>query len=152
MPHLTWQCSDQAEHIEGIQQWLDEAALPNTPVPLVLDVADQPWPAKNRDAVFAANCLHIMSWSEVECFFSGLDAVLLPDARLVIYGPFNYDGAYTSESNARFDAWLKSQAPHRAIRDFEAVNDLAESIGLRLKDDIEMPANNRCLIWGRSCS
>ena len=44
MPWLAWQCSDVAEHLPGIQAWLDAAALPNTPAPLVLDVARDPWP------------------------------------------------------------------------------------------------------------
>ena len=35
------------------------------------------------------------------------------------------------------------------IRDFEAVDALARAIGLRLVDDVAMPANNRCLVWLR---
>ncbi|MGH8453112.1 MAG: DUF938 domain-containing protein, partial [Nevskiales bacterium] len=45
---------------------------------------------------------------------------------------------------------LKSSAPHMGIRDFEAVNAQARSIGLRLLEDRAMPANNRCLVWQRT--
>lgn len=63
------------------------------------------------------------------------------------YGPFNYAGAYTSQSNARFDHWLRQQDPLRGIRDFEAVAALATEAGLKLEADHEMPANNRLLQW-----
>ena len=38
------------------------------------------------------------------------------DVVLAIYGPFNYGGRYTSESNARFDQWLAAQHPKKAKR------------------------------------
>ena len=69
---------------------------------------------------------------------------------LVVYGPFNYDGRYTSDSNRDFDGWLKARDPHSAIRDFEAVDALARAIGMMLVDDVAMPANNRCLVWRRA--
>lgn len=165
MPWLTWQCSDRNEYLPGIRAWLDEAALANTPPPLELDVAAGPWPAALTprpqagdgtgkgvspfDAAFSANTLHIMGWAEVEAFFAGLGAVLADDATLVVYGPFNYGGDYTSDSNREFDRWLAARDPRSAIRDFEAVDALARAIGLRLVDDIEMPSNNRCLVWRR---
>ncbi len=69
------------------------------------------------------------------------------DAMLVIYGPFNYDGRFTSDSNAAFDAALRAAVPHRGIRDFEDVDRLAQAAGLHLLKDHAMPANNRCLVW-----
>ncbi len=146
LPHLLWQASDVSENLPGVRAWLDEAALPNTPPPLTLDV-DGPWPQARYDAVYSANTLHIMSWPQVERLFAALPAILEPSAKLVIYGPFNYGGRYTSNSNAAFDDWLHAQAPHRAIRDFESVDALARGIGLQLLEDCEMPANNRCLVW-----
>ncbi|MEW5771147.1 MAG: DUF938 domain-containing protein [Pseudomonadota bacterium] len=148
LPHLLWQASDRAENLPGIGLWLDEAALPNTPPPLELDVSGS-WPARRFDAVFSANTLHIMAWEEVERLFAGLDAVLAEGAILAIYGPFNYGGRFTSESNAKFELWLKERGAHQGIRDFEAVDALARGIGLRLVEDREMPANNRCLVWCR---
>ena len=149
MPWLTWQCSDVAENLPGIRSWLDDAALANTPSPIVLDVQNGPWPAQRFDAAFSANTLHIMGWPAVQDFFRGLDAVLAADATLVVYGPFNDDGAYTSDSNRDFDGWLKARDPRSGIRDAGAVDALARAIGLRLVDDVAMPANNRCLIWRR---
>ncbi|HZW17404.1 MAG TPA: DUF938 domain-containing protein [Luteimonas sp.] len=154
MPWLQWQCSDRAGHLPGIRAWLDEAALGNTPPPLALDVAAAAWPYAGTDdgrfdAAFSANTLHIMGWPEVEAFFAGVDRVLGGDGVLVVYGPFNDDGAYTSDSNRDFDAWLKARDPRSGIRDSGAVDALARDIGLRRVDDVAMPANNRCLAWRR---
>ena len=66
---------------------------------------------------------------------------------MCLYGPYNYGGNFTSEGNARFDVWLKERNPASGVRDFEAVNKLAESHGLNLLRDIEMPSNNRILVW-----
>jgi cyclopropane fatty-acyl-phospholipid synthase-like methyltransferase len=154
MPWLTWQCSDVAENLPGIGMWLEEAGLANTPPAIELDVGGD-WPHvpdKKRaafDAAFSANALHIMGWPKVEAFFAGIGALFGAQRAgvLAVYGPFNYGGEYTSESNRQFDDWLKARDDRSAIRDFEAVDALAQAAGLRLVDDAAMPANNRCLVW-----
>ena len=146
MPQLIWQCSDRAENILGIQRWLADTALP---APLTLDVGDGNWPAQLYDAIFSANTLHIMSWSEVELFFQKVDAQLKSNALLCIYGPFKYSGEFTSPSNADFDLWLKRNNPLSGIRDFEAIRELAMHAGFQLVADHNMPANNQLLIWQR---
>ena len=150
MPWLRWQCSDVADNLPGIRMWLDEVALPNTPAPIELDVARGPWPTQSFDAVFSANSLHIMGWPEVEACFAGLGTVLAADATVAVYGPFNDAGAYTSDSNRDFDAWLKARDPRSGIRDAEAVDALARGLGLRQVADVAMPANNRCLVFEKA--
>lgn len=147
LPHLRWQTADVPPHHAGIRQWLDDAALPNVLPPLALDVNQTGWRNGRYDAVFSANTLHIMSGAEVERFFAGVGEVLEPGGVLTVYGPFNYGGRYTSESNARFDAWLKARDPASGVRDFETVDALARVQGLVLHRDIAMPANNRMLVW-----
>lgn len=148
LPGLTWQTSERAEHLSGLRLWLDEAALANTPAALELDVGGA-WPVGPFDAVFSANTLHIMAWTEVQAFFAALPAITTPDAVLAIYGPFNVDGRFSSDSNAQFDAMLKARAPHRGIRDAAAVDALARGAGFELADDVSMPANNRLRLWRR---
>ena len=151
MPHLSWQCSDQAEYLSGIKCWLDEAALANTPAAIQLDVSQQDqWPDESFDAIFSANAVHIMSWQNVVDFIGNAGKVLAPQGLLILYGPFNYQGKYTSESNARFDNWLKQRNPQSAIRNFEAINQLAEEAGMTLQNDYPMPANNRILCWKKT--
>ncbi len=151
LPKLTWQCSDVADHLPGIQLWLDEAALPNTPTPMTLDVnmdMAQAVGHKKFDVIYSANTLHIMGWPEVQRLFAQLPMLMSAQALLVIYGPFNYGGQFTSDSNARFDATLRSDNPKRGLRDFAEVDALASACGLTLREDVAMPANNRCLVWG----
>jgi cyclopropane fatty-acyl-phospholipid synthase-like methyltransferase len=148
MPWLQWQCSDRAGQLPGVRAWLAEAALPNTPAPLELDV-DGAWPQARYDAVFSANTLHIMGWPQVERLFACLPAMTDDDAVLAIYGPFNRDGRFTSDSNAAFDRALKARDPRMGLRDAGAVEALAHGAGFVLAHDHAMPANNRCLVWQR---
>lgn len=150
LPHLHWHSSDRADYLPGLATRLAQADLPNLPAPFELDVSRcELWPAQRFDAVYSANTLHIMGWSEVEQFFRLVDSVLEPRSTLIVYGPFNYGGRFTSESNAAFDAQLRADDPRRGIRDFEAVDALARAQGFALVTDFAMPANNRCLVWRR---
>ncbi len=147
LPHLLWHTSDMAENHPGINLWLAEAALPNTRPPLALDVLRDPWPELVVDAVFSANTTHIMGWLAVEALFAGVGKLLHQNGLFVLYGPFNYAGQYTSESNARFDQWLKMRDPYSGIRDVDDLKRLAAAAGMTLLHDVEMPVNNRTLVW-----
>ncbi|MDH5407086.1 MAG: class I SAM-dependent methyltransferase [Gammaproteobacteria bacterium] len=147
LAELIWQPSDVKENLSGIQMWLDESSAENILAPIELNVTQQQWPQEHYDVVFSANSLHIMGWSEVEAFFSGIGQVLQSGGSLLVYGPFNYNGQFTSESNARFDVWLKQRDAKSGVRDFEAIDQLANKVGLKLENDYAMPANNRILHW-----
>ena len=147
MPHLTWQSSDQIQYHSGIQQWIDAANLDNVLAPLALNVSTDIWMSQQYDAVFSANTLHIMSKTNVHDFFEHINSVIVMNGLLLIYGPFNYQGHYTSASNERFDQWLKSRDVLSGIKDFEHINTLASTAGFELYNDYEMPANNRILCW-----
>jgi len=153
LPNAEWQTSDVEAALPGIRSWLDAARLPNLPPPMALDVNGL-WPVwahdERFDAAFTANTLHIMSWPAVQRLFARLSEVLAADALLAVYGPFNYNGAFTSDSNRAFDDSLKRQSPTSGVRDFEAVDALAAAIGLKLISDHTMPANNRLLVWRRN--
>lgn len=150
LPHLTWQTSELQQNHAGIRLWLDEAQLTNVLTPVHIDANDEHWPVGQYDAIFNANTVHILSWPEVEKLFGSIGRVLLGGGILCLYGPFNYGGKFTSDSNARFDVWLKSRDPRSGVRDFEALNALAEAQGMTLLKDIEMPINNRTLVWQRT--
>ena len=152
LPHLEWCCSDLPASHAGIRAWLDDARLPNVRPPLALDVGDRPWPVAPVDAVYSANTAHIMSWDRVRDLIAGAAEVLRAGGLFLLYGPFNYGGAYTSEGNERFDAWLAARDPESAIRSFEDVEREARDAGLALVEDVEMPANNRLLVWRRAGS
>ncbi len=146
LPHLTWQASDQSKYLPSVSAWIDDAKLANTPKALKLNV-DLDWPEDKYQAIYSANTVHIMSWEMVLNFFKGVGQVLDKGGVFILYGPFNYQGQYTSQSNANFDLLLKDNNPLSAIRDFEALNQLAQKVGLSLVNDFAMPANNRILCW-----
>ena len=150
LPHLVWYTSDCVENHDGITKWLDEAGLDNTRGPLDLNVSTSEWPHLTLDAVFSANTLHIMHWTDVEAMFAGVGYVLNKAGRLLVYGPFNFAGRYTSDSNARFDQYLRSRDPDSGIRNFEDLDVLARQAGLDLKHDYPMPVNNRILYWEKN--
>jgi hypothetical protein len=146
--HLTWQPTDRAESLPGLRARIELEAPANLLAPLELDVATRPWPAIPADALYTANTLHIMGWAEVQSLFAAL-ADLPGLDRLAIYGPFNYGGRHTSDSNAAFDQHLRARDPRSGLRDFEAVDALAAAGGFALQRDHAMPANNRLLIYRR---
>ena len=149
LPYLTWQTSDLACNHAGINSWLDSVSLANLQRPLLLDL-NQPWPIEKVAGIFTANTLHIVSWTLVKHFFQGVGEHLSLAGKLCIYGPFNYQGQFTSQSNADFDVWLKNIDVERGIRNIEAISKLANEQGLTLIHDHAMPANNRLLVFVKS--
>ncbi len=147
LPHLQWRTSDLVENHAAIRQWIDDAKLPNVLAPVALDVTEPHWPIGPVPAVFSANTAHIMAWPVVQAFLQGVGRVLAPGGLFLLYGPFNYEGGYTSESNARFDEWLAQRDPESAIRHFEDVERESRTAGLSLVEDVAMPANTRLLVW-----
>jgi len=149
MPHLSWQTSDLKENHVGINQWLDEAQLSNVRSPVSLAACDQSaWSGLTAfDAIFSANAVHIMGKDDVQCLLKNIGDTLASEGLFVLYGPFNYNGEYTSESNAHFDNWLKDRDSRSRIRDFEWLDGLANTAGMSFQHDYEMPANNRILVW-----
>ena len=150
MPHLTWYTSDCSANLNGINMWLAEAALLNVKPPFELDVSASKWPVMAVDAVFTANSVHIMHQPDVVNLIAGAGRLLPRGGSFVIYGPFNYHGRYTSESNARFDQWLKARDPESGVKNVEEVESLAAENGMKLVRDYEMPANNRILHFSKT--
>lgn len=146
-PDLIWQPSDlEAEHV-GMKMWLDEVEHKRIQAPLMLDVDMPKWTIDKKDYIFTANTTHIMSAQQTEKMFKHIGGCLKTDGLFVQYGPFNYNKKYTSESNANFDVWLKQRNPLSCIKDFETIETLAAENNMHLFKDIEMPANNRMLVW-----
>jgi len=150
MPWLNWQTSDLAANHGGINAWLEDANLENVKAPSVLDVTESLQSNDKYDAVFSANTAHIMSIAAVECMFSVVGQCLIEGGKFCLYGPFNQNGDFSSDSNREFDANLKSQDSAMGIRDLEVLDGFAESNGLHRATLYAMPANNMIAIWTRN--
>ncbi len=150
LDHLTWQTSDLVINHAGINAWLAETPADNVKAPLAIDLNEPNAIAQyqlNFDAIYTANTLHIISWPLVVKFFQAIAKNLPSKGIVCIYGPFKYNGEFTSDSNADFDLRLKDRDINSGIRDFEAILQLAQESGLSLIDDHKMPANNQLLIF-----
>jgi SAM-dependent methyltransferase len=143
---ISWQTSELETNLAGIDSWIEDSDLDNLPAPIELDVMGT-WPDHRYDFIYSANCFHIMAKEAVARCIEGIGECLKPGGVFAVYGPFNYHGDYTSESNARFDQMLRARDPDSGIRDFEWIAQIAGATGLELLEDVAMPANNRTLIW-----
>ncbi len=150
MPGLLWQPSDRLENLAGLQARFSTEGNEHL-LPLVqLDVITDPWPGSTYEGAFSANTAHIMSWEAVVAMFTGVAAHLLPGARFCLYGPFNIDNCFTSESNAQFDAGLRAKDSQMGIRDMAAIESLANLHQMQLEHKLAMPANNFILVFRKS--
>ena len=147
MPWLVWQPSELPAAMPDLRRRIFNEGPKNLRAPVMIDVSEQPWDVRKVDGVFTANTLHIMHWPAVQAFFAGLPAVAKPGAVLAIYGPFRYDGRYTSGSNESFDAMLHARDPESGVRDFRDVDALARAAGFGFRADHAMPAHNQTLVW-----
>ncbi len=150
LPHLVWQTSDVVENHPGIQAWIADDGPDNVRAPFALNVETDIWPNTKFSGIFSANTVHIMGWPEVEQMFCGIGQVLTLAGRFCLYGPFNVDGKFTTESNAKFDKWLKQRDPKNGIRDKAELDELAIKAGLMRIADYEMPENNWILVWEKT--
>lgn len=157
LPNLSWQTSDLPINHYSINARKEESELKNLLPPITIDL-QQEWrvPLQQSrlatamvDGIFTANTLHIVSWHLVQKFFDGIKEHLTYGGVVCIYGPFNYEGEFTSERNAQFDLWLKARDTASGIRDFEQVLQLAKDADLQLSADHTMPANNRLLVFNK---
>ena len=149
MPQLTWHTSDCKSYLDGINMWLADTGLTNVLPPVELNVSTSQWPQLEVDAVFTANSIHIMQQQDVDNLINGVGKLLKQGGIFVIYGPFNYNGRYTSKSNEDFDHWLKQKDALSGIKNFEKIESLANSNNMQLVTDYEMPANNRILHFAK---
>jgi SAM-dependent methyltransferase len=148
-PQLEWHPTDVSGKLKGIKQWMHEAGVRNIQPPVRLEIGKDDFPKLKFDVVFTANTFHIMPWKEGKSLIKLLGHRLREGSRAIFYGPFKYDGQFTSPSNEAFDRQLKESDPTSGIRAFEDINKAMIKNGFELIDDIEMPANNRMLVYSR---
>ena len=167
LPGWTWQPTEFASaSLASIAAWsvLDEDDLAESPAcaagagplanvlpPLQLDVCAPGWPVAGAfDAITCANMIHASPPATLPGLMQGAGRHLAPQGLLVTYGPYILDDEPLVPSNVEFDAWLKSRDPSWGIRRLADVLAHARAAGLRLRERVEMPANNLMLIFERS--
>jgi cyclopropane fatty-acyl-phospholipid synthase-like methyltransferase len=148
-PFMEWHPSDVAENLSGMKKWFDEHHVPSICPPHKIEVGKHELPKLKFDLSFTANTFHIMHWKECKSLMKMWGGRLREGSRVMIYGPFKYNGEFTSASNAEFDQELRAKDSLSGIRSFEDVKNTMEKNGFELFHDYEMPANNRMLVFKR---
>jgi cyclopropane fatty-acyl-phospholipid synthase-like methyltransferase len=149
IPEVQWVTSDCKENHQGIKELLKQEKLANVHGPEKLKIGEDDFPKGKFDYVFSANTLHIMSWNEGQSFIKLCGKRLREGSQVLFYGPFNYNGEFSSQSNEQFNMWLKERNEKSGIRNFEDVKSNMEKVGFKFVYDHEMPANNRILVFER---
>ena len=146
-PDITWTTSDVLANNKNIKHHLEKANIPNIKGPFEFEVGKDEFPRVPFDLIYTANTFHIMSWKDCKILMKSFGTRLREGAQVIIYGPFNYNGEFTTKSNEEFDQMLKARNPQSGIRAFEDVNNNMIKRGFALFKDYEMPANNRMLVY-----
>jgi cyclopropane fatty-acyl-phospholipid synthase-like methyltransferase len=147
LPDITWQPSDLASNLPGIEQWIKESGCDNIRPPLALDLRHSKKVTVKADFCYSANTLHIVAWTEVMQLFKHAADILNGEGALCVYGPFRFNGQHVSESNNQFDKELRQANAMSGIRNIEDLNSLAEQHDFNEARAVTMPANNHLMIW-----
>lgn len=151
LPHCQWQCTERPQFLNGLQSRLEQENVTNIPDAVPLDVLTPPLcPPCQCDAIFTANTLHIMSPAAVKACFALAGKWLPLGGLMVIYGPVNRQGRFTSASNKAFDQRIRARDSQSGIRDIAWLTALAGEVGLTLQQDLTMPANNCLLVMEKT--
>lgn len=154
MPALTWLPSDpDPASRASTTSWIKSKGLKNVLEPLDVDASSDVWGVETLapfDAMVSINMVHIAPWAATVGLFSGAGRLLRAGGRLCLYGPFMHNGVHNAASNAAFDASLKARNPSWGLRDITELERVARASGLPLRETIEMPANNRLLVFERT--
>lgn len=148
-PQMDWTPTEQIENLPALSRRIHESGVFNIRTPHKFQVGPDDFANFTYDVVFTANTFHIMHWKECKTLIKLVSTRLQENGKFMIYGPFNYNGGYTSASNEEFDKYLREKDPLSGIRSFEDVNKAMIKQGFELVKDYEMPANNRMLVYNR---
>ena len=155
--HLHFHPSDKdIEVFDNIKKLSVNLKNSNIADPVHLDLTDpetwfNPGPEKSFAAIFCINIFQVAPISIANGMMKCAAYLLKDDGFLLIYGPFQIDGQFSTDSNKTFHETLGSVGvPEWGLKDTADLKAAAANNGLVLKERIDMPSNNFSLIFGRA--
>jgi len=154
--HLHFHPSDQdIEIFDNIKNLTSDHSNDNIADPVHLDLtAPRSWfnagAADSFSAIFCINIFQVAPISIADGMMECASNLLTDEGFLLIYGPFQMNGKCTTKSNKDFHTTLSSAGVSEwGLKDIADLRKAAEKHGMELKEQIDMPANNFSLIFGR---
>lgn len=154
--HLHFHPSDKDEEVfDNIKKLSIHHENDNIADPVHLDLTNpETWfnvgVQKSFAAIFCINIFQVAPISIADGMMECAANLLNDDGFLLIYGPFQMEGAFTTDSNKEFHETLSSAGVSEwGLKDIADLKKAAANYGLELKEQIDMPANNFSLIFSR---
>jgi len=154
-PGLRFQPSDYDTRVfDTIKAKRAESDNKNVADPLTIDLTNPgTWPdgkGQLYDVIFVINLFQVAPVAIADGIAQIAAKALKPTGFIAIYGPFKLDGKYTTPSNEAFDQEiLAAKVPEWGLKDIRDLERAAVKHGIVLKKQLDLPANNFLLIFGR---
>ncbi|XP_037328976.1 methyltransferase-like 26 [Pungitius pungitius] len=151
--NIIWQPSEyDPQSLTSIEAYRAHYQLHNVRPAIHLDASlpYQYWGGiqpESLDLVVNINMMHISPMACTEGLFKGAGVVLKPQGLLFTYGPYAVNGQITPQSNIDFDYSLRQRNSEWGLRDIALLSCTAQKNGLFLERMVDMPANNKCLLF-----
>jgi hypothetical protein len=153
--HLHFHPTDRdIEVFDNIKKLAGEHGNDNIADPVHLDLTDpntwfNPGPQKSFAAIFCINIFQVAPISIADGMMNCASKLLKDDGFLLIYGPFQHEGKFSTDSNKEFHDTLSSIGVSEwGLKDIADLKKAAHDHGMELKEIIDMPSNNFSLIFG----
>ncbi|XP_073492714.1 methyltransferase-like 26 [Aquarana catesbeiana] len=152
LPNVRWIPSELDQRcLKSISEYISKGSLTNVEQPRTLNVSLswETWglAPDSLHLIVCINMIHITEPSSTKGLFNGAGHVLQPGGVLLTYGPYSVNGILSPQSNIDFNQSLKNSNPAWGIWDTADLQKLGKSCGLTLERMVDMPANNKCLIF-----
>lgn len=154
--HLHFHPSDKdTEVFDNIKDLAAQQGNNNIADPVHLDLTNpdtwfNPGPEKSFAVIFCINIFQVAPISIADGMMKCAAHLLKDDGFLLIYGPFQIEGKFTTDSNKEFHETLSSAGVIEwGLKDIADLKKAAANHGMELKEIIDMPSNNFSLIFGK---
>ncbi len=148
-PQVEWYPTEGSAQLHKLSERVSVAGVRNLLKPTRIEIGKDELPKLKFDLVFTANAFHLKQWKECKSLIKQFGGRLREGSRVIIYGPFKYNGAFQSAETENLDKELKAKDPLIGLRNFEDVNNTMIKNGFELLMDTPLSEGNHVLVYNR---